>query len=655
MVADESVLADKIDLASENDRKAFAGKLSEEYPAVDGDEIEAELLKLCDNRASRLAAAEDGRDSSLPDMIAQIASDQTELFHDEDQNAFAAIEVNGHVETWPVKSKGFRLWLRRRLREEHDRSAGSEAFNAALEEIEARALFDGPEVMTAVRLSEHNGEIWLDLCDEQWRAVRITTAGWQIEDGKLPVRFIRTRGMLPLAPPETGGSIDGLREFLNVRDGADFVLLVSWLLGCLRPKGPYPVLSVNGEQGSAKSTTQKLLRALIDPNSAPLRSEPRDPRDLVISASNSWIIGFDNLSSIRSWFSDAVCRLSTGGGFATRELYSNDSEMIFECQRPVMFNGITDVVNRSDLLDRSLLITLAAIGEERRKPEKKLWAEFAGAQPKILGALLDAVAAGLARESTVTLEKLPRMADFAVWVTACETGLGWPAGTFMAAYAENRNSANETAMEASPVGTAVLTFMAETASWQGTSRDLLDELDKVTDEKTRHRKDWPRTARKLSGDLRRVAPNLRLRGLDVTSVRSTDKARQRLFVLTKVEDPTESDEPTESDDSAESEDPAGVNGTVESDGSNESDGSDPTYRPPPTSLFNKHLQLSSDGSDGIVHETPSPSEDLRVQWKERVAICMLDGGLSEIDAQAVASREVPQMPPENHSRHVVTY
>jgi len=98
-----------------------------------------------------------------------------------------------------------------------------------------------------------------------------------------------------------------------------------------------------------------------------------------------------------------------------------------------------------------------------------------------------------------------------------------------------------------------------------------------------------------------------------------------------------------------------VNGTVESDGSNESDGSDPTYRPPPTSFFNKHLQLSSDGSDGIVHETPSPSEDLRVQWKERVAICMLDGGLSEIDAQAVASREVPQMPPENHSRHVVTY
>ena len=112
------------------------------------------------------------------------------------------------------------------------------------------------------------------------------------------------------------------------------MLLAAWLVAAFRPHGPYPILVLHGEQGSAKSTTARVLRALLDPNTAPLRGEPRDLRDVMIAASNGWIISFDNLSRIPHWLSDALCRLATGGGFSTRELYTDSEEVLFDAQRP---------------------------------------------------------------------------------------------------------------------------------------------------------------------------------------------------------------------------------------------------------------------------------------------------------------------------------
>jgi len=571
LVRGESALVSKIDLAKDGARDTFVKTLVQRLPGVDSTEVESQLLRLCDDRAAWLqsadeAAAEKGTDPTIADLLVEIAFDEAELCHDKDQNAYATIQVADHCETWPVRSRGFRLWLRRRLREEQDRSAHSEAVSTAIEEIEAKALFDEPEVEVYVRIAEHDGAIWLDLADEAWRTVRITASGWQLVEDKPPVRFIRSRGMLPLPAPEHGGKVDDLRQFLNVKDDSDFVLIVSWLLACLRSRGPFPVLNVNGVQGSAKTTVERFLRGLIDPNSAPLRSEPREPRDLVISAANSWIIGYDNLSRISPWLSDALCRLSTGGGFATRQLYTDREEVIFESQRPVLFNGITELATRPDLLDRCLLITLTAIPEHHRKDEKALWKSFNAERPRILGALLRAVAAGLAHEHTVKPGHLPRMADFALWMCACEPGLDWPSGTFMNAYTANRASANDAAIEASVVGTAIQAFMTDRESWQGTAADLLGDLEEAVDDRTRHGKAWPKSPRKLSGDLRRVAPNLRATGIDV----DFKKSGKRLVFLGRRTD--------------------GADGMGETQ---------TTYGPGDKGLFDKDLQNAPDGMDGM--------------------------------------------------------
>ena len=181
--------------------------------------------------------------------------------------------------------------------------------------------------------AEHDGRIYLDLADDRWRAVEIGPDGWQVITCP-PVRFRRAAGMLPLPMPMRGGSIEALTSFFNLPTRSDFVLVVAWLLAALRHGGPYPLLAVSGEQGSAKTVLSKILRALIDPNAAPVRTAPREERDLFIAAGNGHLLAFDNLSDLPAWISDALCRLASGGSFAVRQLYTDRDEVLFQAARP---------------------------------------------------------------------------------------------------------------------------------------------------------------------------------------------------------------------------------------------------------------------------------------------------------------------------------
>ena len=237
--------------------------------------------------------------------------------------------------------------------------------------IEAKANYDATERIVHIRVGGLDGRLYLDLVDETWRAVEITTTGWRVIDDP-PVRFRRAAGMRALPVPVRGGSVETLRSFLNVRSDADFVLVVAWALAALRNRGPYPVIALSGEQGSAKSSFSAILRALLDPNTAPLRALPREDRDLFIAASNGHVLAFDNVSGLPAWISDTLCRLATGGGFAVRQLYTDQDEVLFDATRPVILNGIEDIITRPDLADRAILMMLEPIPEERRRPEQEL-------------------------------------------------------------------------------------------------------------------------------------------------------------------------------------------------------------------------------------------------------------------------------------------
>jgi len=311
-----------------------------------------------------------GRRPTQADILVDLAQ-TAELFHAPDGTAFADIDINGHRETWPIRSKGFKKWLARRFYEATGGAPSSEALQSALNVIEAKANYDAPERIVHIRVGGLDGRLYLDLVDETWRAVEITTTGWRVIDDP-PVRFRRAAGMRALPVPVRGGSVETLRSFLNVRSDADFVLVVAWALAVLRNRGPYPVIALSGEQGSAKSSFSAILRALLDPNTAPLRALPREDRDLFIAASNGHVLAFDNVSGLPAWISDTLCRLATGGGFAVRQLYTDQDEVLFDATRPVILNGIEDIITRPDLADRAILMMLEPIPEERRRPEQEL-------------------------------------------------------------------------------------------------------------------------------------------------------------------------------------------------------------------------------------------------------------------------------------------
>jgi hypothetical protein len=287
----------------------------------------------------------------------------------------------------------------------------------------------------------------------------------------------------------------------------------------LRPAGPYPVLAIHGEQGSAKSTLARVVRQLIDPQATPLLAEPRSTRNLMVTAVNGWLLAYDNVSALPSWLSDSLCRLASGGGFATRALFSNEEQNVIYEQRPIILNGIDEFVRKGDLTDRAVFLHLPAIIRGGRREEDEFWGSFRELQPRILGGLLDAVVGALRELPSVRPADLPRMADFARFGEAVGQGLGWPPGTFLSAYQENRREATVSSLEDSILGAMLLSeceMRGGWLNWSASPTEMLEMLSRGLDKRVAASGRWPQTPKMLGNELRRLAPHLREHGIFVS-------------------------------------------------------------------------------------------------------------------------------------------
>jgi hypothetical protein len=490
-------------------------------------------------------SAATGESKAKIGFLARLLHD-IELWHDENDTPFATLPQGDHKENWSIgnRCRPFRRWLSKLWYDQTGEmlKAGDLVDIAAM--LEGKACFDGPQHQLFRRVAQHAGKFYLDLCDPEWRAVEIDADGWRVVSNP-PVKFRRAKAMHPLpVPVKTSGAELGrlLLPFLNVRV-VEWSLIAAWLVAALRPVGPYPVLKLLGEQGSAKTTTARVLRALVDPNAAPVRAEPRDCRDLMIAANNGWVLCLDNLSVVKPDLSDALCRLATGGGFATRTLYTDEDETIFDAQRPVILTSIEEIGTRSDLLERSLIIELPPIHTESRRAEKQFWAEFEQARPKILGALLDVVAGAIRRLPEIERKsdaELPRLADFHQWGEAAEAPAGLAPGTFAEAYLSNREAATRIALDSSPAISALLKFLAKNPVVEDTAAGLLEKLGYI-DMELKHNPSWPRAPRVLSAILKRVAPNLRQVG--IVAVQDTQGGGKDKKKVWRIERDTTGDKP----------------------------------------------------------------------------------------------------------------
>jgi hypothetical protein len=470
--------------------------------------------------------------TQLVDLVLRDA----ELWHDAAGDPCITLHVAEHDEHYRLHAHAVREWIARRYYTETKVSAGAQEITDARTTLGGIARYEGAEHETAVRVAGRDAAVYVDLGDPLWRAITVTSAGWIIEPHP-SVRFIRPRGARPLPMPTHGGTIDALRDLIHVATDDDYHLIVGWLLGALRPAGPFPLLALMGEQGAGKSTAARVLLRLIDPSIAELRAEPRTIDDIMIAASRSRVVALDNLSHIQPWLSDALCRLSTGGALTKRELYSDAEEVIIEAIRPALVTSIADVVVRGDLLDRAIAITLPMLPESARMTEDKLWTRFAAEAPGILGALLDGVASALANEQDTDVDRLPRMADWARWTMAAELGLAWPQGRILTAYRAMRTSAVEAAVDGDPLAVAIRRM---SLPWSGTAADLLMLLTPSG----RAPRGWPESPRALASALRRLAPGLRAVGIAIAHHREAHTGRRLIWLDRHGDDDPDTSSPS---------------------------------------------------------------------------------------------------------------
>jgi hypothetical protein len=444
--------------------------------------------------------------------------DRAEIWRSSGGETFATVQVDGHLEHYAIESKGFRDWMLGELSQRYSNkgrpaSATESAVRDARLGLEARAHHGGMRKEASLRIGEQADKIVIDMGTPDWRVVEVDPHGWRVVD-RAPIPLVRTRRTAAFAEPIRDDGFLPLRDVLGHLSEDDFILFVSWCLGALLPRGPYPILILGGEQGSGKSTLARLAQRLTDPVVGDLLQPPGDDRDLIAAARNNRVLAFDNFSGIRAELADSLCRLATGSEIGGRALYSNHDTATFSASRPIILNGIPDLAARGDLADRAVVLRLQS--PTHRITERDWADQVDGAAPSAFAGFLQALAVGTVRLSAIATPDV-RMADFARFIVAAEPALPWPEGSFLSAYTRNRGQAVASLVEGDLVATMVKSFVEGRAdnTWQGLKSSLYDALNNLVGPDIRRSGDWPGNARWFSDRLRRAAPALRALGIDI--------------------------------------------------------------------------------------------------------------------------------------------
>lgn len=450
------------------------------------------------------------------DILINVGS-TVELFCDDIEEKYAAVDINGHKEVYKVNSKRFRMWLTKKFYDKTKKAPVCDAMNQALGIFEMKAIYGGRVIALSRRCTKYEGSYYYDLADSNWSNVIIGRDGWKIVS-EAPILFVRNKNMKAQVIPEKYEDLSILNKHYRYKSKDDEILHMVNIVTKFIPDMAHPIDVIHGEKGASKTTSMKKDRSIVDPAMRDVVSMPTSKEDLALILSNNYMPCFDNIDNITPEKSDMLCMASTGGGFSKRKLYTDDEETILYFKEPVSINGINIVATRADLLDRSILFELERISPQERKEESVLWEEFDADKPKILGAIFTTLSKAMTIYDDVKLDRMGRMADFTRWGYAIAEAAGIGGEVFLDAYINNQSRANEEAVESNPVAAAIIKMMISSNIWTGTVARLLGQLNIVaeTESINVHSKLWAKEPNVLSRRLNEVKSNLESVGIYYT-------------------------------------------------------------------------------------------------------------------------------------------
>ncbi|WP_017998105.1 bifunctional DNA primase/polymerase [Paracoccus sp. N5] len=380
--------------------------------------------------------------------------------------------------------------------------------------LKARALFEGPEREIHLRCGGDEDLMVIDRGADEQNFVHITPEDWEIAEAS-PFLFRRAPDFGTLPVPERGGDLREMQRILGMPDQAFFVMVLSIIVSLAR-QGPYLMTMIKAEHGSGKSTITSVIKGAVDPSTVSRQPLIKDERDLYIRGQNSRLLAFDNVSRVTEAMADALCRILTGGGFMTRKLYSDTEQVLIEATRPMLSNGITDITDRPDLIDRSILMSLPPIDESNRKTEAQIKKEVAEAMPRFLGCIYDCLACAMRLQGQIEAPQEFRMADAMHWAVAAEPATGFPEGSFVAAM---KQAQEEALVESALTNSVVISLLkllheAKDHVFEGLVSQLHEALYNL-DWRSHH--PLPKTASGLSSAISRLRQSLGRIGIQVSS------------------------------------------------------------------------------------------------------------------------------------------
>ena len=460
-----------------------------------------------DTKKTRYASEKDKTST----MLIDIAKKKYKFFNNKERETFVQVKTKGRLELMHINSESFgdrmRMWNYKKT----GKGLSKTVLEMVISTLEAVASFEGETIETHQRYAQINEAIYIDLCNESFDVIKVTKHGWGLS-GNTNVFFTRTNDMLPLPNPESGGDIRDLLKHINI-DEPNLPLLVGWMTTAMQAgKGAYALLSVDGMAGSGKSTACRMIKQLIDPNKAPLLSQPK-PSEIRVISNGHHLLGFDNFSKISPELSDGFCRVVTGDNQSFRVLYTTNSSMTVSIKKPLMMNSITEAGTRSDLISRTIGLHLNKI--ETRKTEDEAWDAFNKDAAKLFGCLLDGLVTALKNYKTTKVENMSRLADLCIWATASSSAFNWDEDTFMKAYDANITASHSNAIEASPFGDAVLNLIDAKGGFHGRPLQLVAVLEEghYVSEKSKNSASWARTPRGVIDQLNKLQPSMEALGV----------------------------------------------------------------------------------------------------------------------------------------------
>lgn len=463
------------------------------------------------------AGDDEQKQQSQASALVEFCEQRVDLFHDDNKDVFARLKDTGEV--WKIGSRAFRDWLTSGFYKTTGKSSRDQSMREALGTMEGLGRYRGELHPVFIRVGKTETHYYLDLGEPgKSRCIEIGNDGWRIKD-RSPVAFVRFETMQALPEPVSGGDATLLWSLVNIPTEAR-PLVLAWLLECLRPDTPFPVLELLGEQGSAKSSTQETLRKIIDPNSCNLRAAPKNAEDAFVAGGANWLVSYENISHFSAPMQDALCVLATGGGFAKRKLYSDADEVVIRVKRPVVINGIAAAITAQDLIDRTLSIETPVIRD--RREISSLTQEFELNHDKILGGLLDTMVRALTYLPSINIpaDDRPRLIEFVKLGMAISQAMGEKPESFLTEFNKRRDESITRTIDASPVATAVIAYMEKYSKGiTDTAERIMRAVEQVRS--PGYSDAWPRTPKGFADSLRRAAPALRQLKIECHSLPKT--------------------------------------------------------------------------------------------------------------------------------------